>query len=242
MSRIFDLLIRNGTVADGSGGEPRIADVAVADGRIVAVGKVAGGGAEEIDAKGLLVTPGFVDIHTHYDGQVTWEDTTAPSSNHGVTTAVIGNCGVGFAPCRATDRLRLQRLMEGVEDIPGIVMTEGLPWTWETFPEYLNVVERQLRDIDVAAQLPHSCLRIYVMGERGARHELATESDLRKMTELTREAMMAGALGFGTSRSVFHRDVDGIPIPIKDAAEAELQAIGAGMAAAGHGVIEALID
>jgi len=237
-----DLVIRGGLVVDGSGAAPRHADVAVKDGRIVAVGEVAARQGEEIDATGRLVTPGFIDIHTHYDGQVTWEDRTMPSSAHGVTTAVMGNCGVGFAPCRPEDRDRLVNLMVGVEDIPELVMTEGLPWTWQSFPEYLDVVDSRRRDIDVAAQLPHSALRVFVMGERGAAREEATEADLAEMARLSREAMEAGALGFATSRSIFHRDGDGALIPSKDVGEAELHAIASGLKATGHGVIEALID
>jgi len=237
-----DLVIRGGTLLDGSGGEPFVGDVAVNGGVIVAVGEVAARGSEEIDASGLLVTPGFVDIHTHYDGQVTWEDRTLPSAAHGVTTVVMGNCGVGFAPCRPSDREKLVALMEGVEDIPEVVMSAGLPWNWETFPEYLDVVASRPHDVDVAAQMPHSCLRVYVMGQRGVDREAATPADMAEMARLTQEAMHAGAIGFATSRSVFHRDRSGAPIPSKDVIEDELQAIAGGMKAAGHGVIEALID
>lgn len=238
----YDLVIRNGLIIDGSGAEAFSSDVAVRDGKIVEVGGVAARADTEIDATGLLVTPGFVDIHTHYDGQVIWESRTQPSASHGVTTVVLGNCGVGFAPCRPEDRDRLFKLMEGVEDIPAAVMTEGLTWSWETFGEYLDAVDSRPRDLDVAAQLPHSCLRVYVMGDRGVRREAATPDDLRQMKEITADAMRAGAIGFGTSRSIMHQASDGVAIPSKDAAESELQAIAAGMRSAGHGVIEALLD
>jgi N-acyl-D-amino-acid deacylase len=161
LSQDFDLVIRGGTVIDGSGGDPIAGDVAIVDGRVAAVGRFAGSGREEIDAKGLLVTPGFVDIHSHYDGQVTWEHTLRPSSNHGVTTALLGNCGVGFAPCRAEQRDLLVSVMEGVEDIPEIVMTEGIPWNWETFPEYLDSLAQRAYDIDFGVQVPHAPVRIY---------------------------------------------------------------------------------
>jgi N-acyl-D-aspartate/D-glutamate deacylase len=168
----YDLVIRNGTIVDGLGGEPSVGDVAVSGGVIAAVGAVDGEGTREIDATGLLVTPGFVDLHTHYDGQAIWSDRMTPSSAHGVTTAVMGNCGVGFAPCRAEDHDVLVDVMAGVEDIPGVVMVDGLPWDWETFPEYLDALDSRQRDIDVAAYLPHSPLRVYVMGQR-RRHEKA---------------------------------------------------------------------
>ena len=238
----YDLVIRGGNVADGLGGALRVADVAVKDSKIADLGSVSGKGAEEIDARGLLVTPGFVDIHTHYDGQATWDSRLAPSSWHGVTTAVMGNCGVGFAPVRVDDRERLVELMEGVEDIPGAVMNEGLKWNWHSFGDYLDAVEARPRDIDIAAQLPHGALRVYVMGERGAKLEPATESDIAEMRRLTAEAMRAGAIGFSTSRSLNHRTVKGDPTPSLRATRAELMGIAMGMKDAGSGVIELLSD
>ncbi len=238
----YDLLIRNGTIVDGRGGAPFAGDVGIRDGRIVAVGHVPGSAGEEIDAAGCLVTPGFVDIHTHYDGQVTWEQRTDPSANHGVTTIMIGNCGVGFAPCRPGDRDLLVGLMEGVEDIPEVVLTEGLTWDWETFPDFLRKVDALPRDIDTVALLPHSCVRVYVMGKRGADREPATPADLNEMTRITQEAMEAGAMGVGTSRILFHRSTKGEPIPSKDAGEDELQAIAEGMRKAGTGIFQAVLD
>lgn len=238
----YDLVIRNGTVIDGTGKPGFCADVAVRRGKIVEVGRVSGIGREEIDATGKLVTPGFVDIHTHYDGQAIWESLTEPSCSHGVTTVVTGNCGVGFAPCKPRDRERLIALMEGVEDIPEAVMTSGLKWEWESFPEYLDVVSRRRRDIDLAAMLPHACVRIFVMGDRAAEREQATDEDLMQMTRISEEAMKAGAVGFGTSRSISHKDSHGNQIPTQRAAEAELLAFATGMQRAGHGVIEALFD
>jgi N-acyl-D-amino-acid deacylase len=242
MTHAYDLVIRNGTVLDGTGGPAMRADVGVKDGRIAVVGIVDGQGREEIDATGMLVTPGFVDIHTHYDGQATWESLTEPSSSHGVTTVVTGNCGVGFAPCRPDDRGRLVALMEGVEDIPEAVMTAGLKWEWESFPQFLDVVERQRRDIDLAAMLPHACVRIFVMGDRAVEREQATDEDLARMSSIAEEAMRAGAIGFGTSRSLSHKDSRGNQIPTLRAAEAELMAFATGMQRAGHGVIEALFE
>jgi N-acyl-D-aspartate/D-glutamate deacylase len=163
-----DLVIRGGNIADGRGGDLFEADVAIRDGRITEVGKVSGRGKEEIDARGKLVTPGFVDVHTHYDGQVTWSQDITPSSQNGVTTAIMGNCGVGFAPCKADDHLRLIQLMEGVEDIPELVLSAGIPWAWESFPDYMDWLSKRNFDIDIGAQLPHAALRVYVMGERGA--------------------------------------------------------------------------
>lgn len=237
-----DLVIRNGTILDGGGGEPFKADVAIADGRIIAIGVVEQAGERELDATGLLVTPGFVDIHTHYDGQAIWSDRLNPSSSHGVTTAVLGNCGVGFAPCRPADHDLLIRVMEGVEDIPGVVMAEGLSWNWETFPQYLDALEARHRDIDVAVYLPHSPVRVYVMGERGANREAATPEDLTKMREIAREAVAAGAIGFATSRVVVHRTADGAAIPSFQAAREELEEIGSGMADAGGGIIQLVPD
>jgi len=242
MAAEFDLVIRNGSVADGLGGPLVAADVAVKNGKIAAIGKIAGSGREEIDAKGKLVTPGFVDIHTHYDGQATWDPRLNPSSWHGVTTVVMGNCGVGFAPVRVQDRDRLIELMEGVEDIPGAALHEGLKWNWESFAEYLDAVESRPHDIDIAAQLPHGALRVYVMGERGAKLEAATEDDIAQMRKLTADAMRAGALGFSTSRTLNHKTVKGDPTPSLRATEAELAGIAQGMKDAGTGVFEMISD
>ncbi len=242
MSADFDLVIRNGTIADGTGGALRDADIAVKDGRIAAIGQISARGTEEIDAKHRIVAPGFVDVHTHYDGQAIWSEELAPSSAHGVTTAVMGNCGVGFAPCRKSDQDMLINVMEGVEDIPGVVMAEGLPWDWETFPDYMDRLDQGARDIDVAAYLPHSPLRVYVMGERGARQEPATAEDLAKMRALTREAMTAGALGFATSRLSIHKTADGGSIPTFDADVRELQEICLGMRDVGRGTLQIVLD
>src|SRR5579884_4543392 len=185
----YDLVIRNGSIVDGLGGEPYVGDVAVRNGVIASVGKVDGSGAREIDATGLLVTPGFIDLHTHYDGQSIWSDRLNPSSWHGVTTVVMGNCGVGFAPCRPDDHDRLIRLMEGVEDIPFPVLQEGLPWNWESYPDYLNTLAERRFDVDIGSQLPHAALRVFVMGQRGVDREPATESDIAAMAALAKEAM-----------------------------------------------------
>ncbi|CPR11689.1 amidohydrolase [Mycobacterium bohemicum DSM 44277] len=239
----YDLLIRNGTIVDGLGGEPYVGDVAVADGVIAAVGSVNGSSAvREIDATGLLVTPGFVDLHTHYDGQAIWSDRLTPSSANGVTTVVMGNCGVGFAPCRQEDHAVLVDVMAGVEDIPGVVMTDGLPWTWETFPEYLDALDSRRRDIDVAAYLPHSPLRVYVMGRRGADREPATADDLATMRALATEAIEAGALGFATSRFTIHKTESGSPIPSYDAAREEIEAIAQGVVDGGGGLLQFVPD
>ena len=238
----FDLVVRNGTIVDGSGGAPFHGDVAVQDGRIAAIGKVRGRGAEEIDAAGKLVTPGFVDIHTHYDGHATWASRMEPSSQHGVTTVVTGNCGVGFAPCRESDRTRLVRLMEGVEDIPEPVMTAGLPWNWQSFPEYLDVLAGRRFDIDIATQIPHAPLRVFVMGERASQREPATAADVSAMQALVREAIGAGALGFSTSRSLNHRASDGTVTPSYAAAADELAGIARGLAEAGEGVLQFISD
>jgi N-acyl-D-aspartate/D-glutamate deacylase len=238
----YDLVIRGGELADGGGGPLRSADVAVTDGRIVAVGTVAGRGRDEIDARGKLVTPGFVDIHTHYDGQATWDSRLHPSSWHGVTTAVMGNCGVGFAPVRPQHRNRLIELMEGVEDIPGAALHEGLSWQWESFGDYLDALDQRPHDIDIAAQLPHGALRVYVMGERGARLEAATPDDLQQMRQLSAEAVRAGAIGFSSSRSVNHRSIKGDPTPSLRASEDELMAIALGLQDAGRGVLQFISD
>jgi N-acyl-D-amino-acid deacylase len=238
----YDLVIRNGTIVDGLGGEPYVGDVAVADGVIAAVGSVDGEADREIEATGLLVTPGFVDLHTHYDGQSIWSERLTPSSAHGVTTVVMGNCGVGFAPCRQEDHDVLVDVMAGVEDIPGVVMTDGLPWTWETFPEYMDALDAGKRDIDVAVYLPHSPLRVYVMGQRGADREPATPEDLAKMRGLAKEAIEVGALGFASSRLVIHKTESGSQIPSYDAGREEIEEIAKGVADGGGGLIQFVPD
>jgi N-acyl-D-amino-acid deacylase len=239
----YDLLIRNGTIVDGLGGEPYVGNVAVKDGVIAAVGPVNGETAKrEIDATGLLVTPGFVDLHTHYDGQSIWSERLTPSSAHGVTTVVMGNCGVGFAPCRQEDHDVLVDVMAGVEDIPGVVMTDGLPWTWETFPEYMDALDAGKRDIDVAAYLPHSPLRVYVMGQRGADREPATAKDLATMRTLAKEAIEVGALGFASSRLTIHKTESGSPIPSYDAAREEIEQIARGVVDGGGGLLQFVPD
>jgi N-acyl-D-aspartate/D-glutamate deacylase len=237
-----DLVIRGGTVADGKGGELYEADIAVTDGRIVEVGKVSAKGTEEIDAKGKLVAPGFVDVHTHYDGQVTWSNDITPSSENGVTTAIMGNCGVGFAPCRPSDHRRLIELMEGVEDIPEPVLSAGIPWAWESFPDYMTWLSKRQYNIDFGAQLPHAALRVYVMGDRGARRDPATAEDNSAMAALAADAVRAGALGFSTSRTLNHRTSTGDFTPTLKAGEDELTAIAGAMHGAGRSVLQFVLD
>ena len=242
MSESPDLVIRGGTVADGRGGDLFEADVAIRDGRISEVGKISGKGRDEIDARGKLVAPGFVDIHTHYDGQVTWSQDMTPSSQNGVTTAVMGNCGVGFAPCRPDDHLRLIQLMEGVEDIPEPVLSAGIPWSWESFPDYMEWLAKRDFDIDIGAQLPHAALRVYVMGERGARRDPSTPEDNEAMARLAREAVRSGALGFSTSRTLNHRTSTGDFTPTLKAGEDELTAIAKAMHGEGRSVLQFVLD
>ena len=233
------LVIRGGTVVDGTGTPPFEADVAIDDGRITAVGEVdASGSGEVIDATGMLVAPGWVDIHSHYDGQATWDQELAPSAWHGVTTTVMGNCGVGFAPVAADRHDWLIDLMAGVEDIPSAVLAAGIPWGWETFPEHLDVLEQGSWTMDLGTQIAHGAVRGYVMGERGARNEPATADDIAQMRTIVREAIEAGALGFSTSRTLAHLAVDGEPVPGTFAAEDELFGIGEGLRDAGAGVFE----
>src|SRR5260221_3437476 len=242
MTHDVDLVIRNGLVVDGTGGAPFNADVAVSGGRIAQVGAVPARGREEIDAQGRIVTPGFVDIHTHYDGQATWENRMVPSSAHGVTTVVMGNCGVGFAPCRPDQHEMLIRLMEGVEDIPHPVLVDGLPWTWESYPEYLDFLSARRYDMDLCGYVPHAPVRVYVMGQRGVDREPATQADLAQMARIVHEAVQAGAMGFSTSRTFFHRSSDGKSTPSFEAAEDELTALALALKAAGKGVMQLITD
>lgn len=242
MNKKLDLVIRGGTVVDGTGARMKDADVAISDGRIVEVGKVAATGHEEIDARDRLVMPGFVDVHTHYDAQVTWANQILPSSCNGVTTVLMGNCGVGFAPVRPDHHDMLISLMEGVEDIPEVVMKEGLPWNWASFPDYLDSLEVRQYDVDVATQVPHAALRVFVMGERGANREEATAEDRAEMARLAAEGIRAGAFGFSTSRLLQHRTATGEPIPSYGAAEEELLEIADAIAPVGRGWIQTVGD
>ncbi len=237
-----DINIIGGTVVDGTGRPRFTADVGIRDGRIVEVGKVTTKARRTVAADGALVTPGFTDIHTHYDGQASWDGELAPSTGHGVTTMVLGNCGVGFAPCRPADRDRLVALMEGVEDIPGTALSEGLTWDWESFPEYLDALDRVPHAADLVAQVPHDALRVYVMGDRAVAGSEATDDDLAEMQARVREAMAAGAAGLSTGRTDNHRTATGEWTPASEASKRELQALAGAVGASGHGVLQAVND
>ena len=238
---MFDTVIRGAQIVDGDGGAPFSGDIAIQDGLIQAVGRVDGRGREEIQADGAVATPGWVDVHTHYDGQVSWDDTLDPSFSHGVTSVVMGNCGVGFAPAPPGGEQRLIELMEGVEDIPGTALYEGIEWgRWETFPEYLDYLASRQYTLDIGTQVPHSALRNYVMGDRALRHENASAADLSAMALIVQQAVEAGALGFSTSRTVGHRSVLGETIPGTFAERDELMALAQAMKAAGSGVFQAV--
>jgi len=239
---MHDLVIRGGTIVDGTGEAPFTADVAIDGDRVTLVGDVKAEGREEIDATGKIVTPGFVDVHTHYDGQATWDDEMAPSSWHGVTTVVMGNCGVGFAPARKDKHDWLIGLMEGVEDIPGTALAEGLPWNWETFPEYLDALEGLPRTIDVATHVPHGAVRAYVLGEREKPGAVPTDEDVAEMSKIVEDGLKVGALGFSTSRTILHRSVDGELVPGTTATKEELIGIGRAMGRVGYGVFEMASD
>jgi N-acyl-D-aspartate/D-glutamate deacylase len=239
---MLDLKILGGTLVDGTGAAPRRGDLGIKDGLIVALGEVDQPARETIDATGCIVTPGFVDIHTHYDGQVSWDNDMAPSSIHGVTTVVIGSCGVGFAPCRADDRERLIRLMEGVEDIPGSALAEGIQWDWESFPEYMDAIDAIPHAIDVCTQVPHDALRVYVMGDRALAEEPATPEDIAQMKQVLAEALDAGAFGFSTGRSDNHRSAEGLPTPASEAHESELVGLAEVFAGRDHGALQFVND
>ena len=238
----YDLIIRGGTIVDGTGAPRFTGDVAIRDGLVAEVGEVHGSAAEEIDAAGMLVTPGFVDIHTHYDGQATWDQEMAPSSWHGVTTVVMGNCGVGFAPARPDQHEWLIGLMEGVEDIPGTALAEGMTWEWETFPEYLDALEKLPRTVDIGTHVPHGAVRAYVLGDREQPGAVPTEQDIADMADIVEEGVRAGALGFSTSRTVIHKDVDGVVVPGTTATAEELIELGRAMGRVGYGVFEMASD
>jgi N-acyl-D-aspartate/D-glutamate deacylase len=238
----FDLVIRGASVADGTGAAATTADIGIAGGVIRDIGRIAAPGAREIDADGAIVTPGFIDVHTHYDGQVSWDGEMLPSAAHGVTTAIMGNCGVGFAPCRKQDRDRLVDLMEGVEDIPGTALHEGIRWGWETIPEYLDAVAAMPRTVDVGVQVPHNAVRLFVMGERALRREAATAEDMAAMARIVVDGIAAGAVGFTTANTIGHRDAKGNPTYARHVAAEELYAIGEAMGAAGRGVIQLFND
>jgi N-acyl-D-amino-acid deacylase len=239
---MHDLVIRGGTIVDGSGKPSFTGDVAIDGGLITAVGSIAAQGREEIDASGKIVTPGFVDIHTHYDGQATWDAEMAPSSWHGVTTVVMGNCGVGFAPARPDRHEWLISLMEGVEDIPGTALAEGMKWNWESFPEYLTALEELPRTVDVATHVPHGAVRAYVLGDREMPGAVPTAEDIAEMSRIVEEGIRAGALGFSTSRTVLHKSIDGELVPGTTATAEELIAIGRAMGRVGYGVFEMASD
>ena len=241
MSKL-DLVIRGGTVIDGTGAAAVAADVGIIDGKIASIGGTTDAARREINADGALVTPGFVDIHTHYDGQATWSNRMSPSSHHGVTTVVMGNCGVGFAPVRPSDHEVLIELMEGVEDIPGVALNEGLPWSWESFPDYMDFLSTRHFDMDLGAQIPHAALRVYVMGQRGADREPATKADIAQMRALTQQAIEAGALGVSSSRTLNHRSSRGEPTPTLQAEVDELMGLAGALKDAGRGVIEMISD
>ena len=239
---MHDLIIRNGTLVDGTGAPPVRGDIAIDGDRIVEVGTVTGSARKEIDAQGMVVTPGWVDIHTHYDGQATWDPLLAPSSWHGVTTAIMGNCGVGFAPVRPQDHNFLIELMEGVEDIPGAALAEGIDWQWERFPEYLDALESKKRAIDVGVHVPHGAVRAYVLGDRCNTDYAPNADEIAEMAEHVREGVMAGALGFSTSRTLLHKDKQGIHVPGTFAGSDEMLALGLAMKGLNHGVFEMVSD
>ena len=239
---MYDLKIIGGLIFDGKGNKPFKADIAIQDGIIIEVGECKLDSKEKIIANNYIITPGFIDLHTHYDGQISWDEELKPSVNHGVTTAILGNCGVGFAPCRESDRSKLINLMEGVEDIPGTALHEGITWEWETFPEYMNAIDALPHTIDFAAMVPHDPLRVYVMGERAVSNEPATKIDISQMKQLTRDALEAGAIGFSIGRSDFHKSSKGEWTPGSEAGKSELIGIASAFRGLKHGVLQAVND